>query len=142
MSKYDEERARQILESAADFLAPDLEARREAARELIKELGHLAGSTRIRTVTAGDSRARLSIGEHVVTINFTGMAWEVHPEGATSMTVDLKFDAHEKKFVGESAEGKDGLVVLLEAATESLKNRRQAQAVQKSLGGIGPLIRH
>ena len=142
MSKYDEERARQILEAAADFLAPDLEARREAARELIKELGHLAGSTRIRTVTAGDSRARLSIGEHIVTINFTGMTWEVHPEGSAAMTVDLKFDAHEKKFVGEASEGKDGLVVLLEAATESLKNRRQAQAVQRSLGGLGTPVRH
>ena len=74
MGKYDETRARQILESAADVLAPDLEARRTAARELIKELALLAGATRIRTATATDSKARLSIGEHGVNLCFDGLA--------------------------------------------------------------------
>ena len=62
MGKYDETRARQILESAADVLAPDMEARRDAARELIKVLGGLAGATRMKTITSGDSKARLAIG--------------------------------------------------------------------------------
>jgi len=144
MGKYDEARAIQILEDAADILAPDLEARRDAARELIKELGGLAGATRIRTITSGDSKARLAIGEHAVTIRFTGMAWEVHPDGQPPMTVTLEFDPHERKFVGDPAggEGKDGLVVLLEAAMGCLKSRRQAEAVQRELGGLGDLIRH
>jgi hypothetical protein len=142
MGKYDETRARQILEAAADVLAPDLEARRDAARELIKEIGGLAGVTRIRTVTAGDSRARLAIGEHAVTIRFNGLDWEVHPDGSTPVKVNLEFDPHQKKFVGDPAEGKDGLSVLLEAATGCMKTRRQAEAVQRSLGGIGDLTRH
>src|SRR5215468_9072654 len=99
MGKYDETRARQILEAAADVLAPDLEARRDAARELIKELGALAGATRIRTVTAGDSKARLAIGDHAVTIRFDGLGWEVHPDGSAPVTVELEFDPHERKFV-------------------------------------------
>jgi hypothetical protein len=142
MGKYDETRARQILEAAADVLAPDLEARRDAARDLIKELGALAGATRIRTVTAGDSRARLAIGEHAVTIRFNGLNWEVHPDGSAPVTVNLEFDPHEKKFVGDPADGKDGLAVLLEAATGCMKTRRQAEAVQRSLGSIGDLTRH
>jgi hypothetical protein len=141
MGKYDEARAKQILESAADFLAPDLEARRDAARELIKELGQLAGFTRIRTAV-GESKAKLAIGEHAVTIHFTGMTWEVIPEGGAPTTVALAFDPHDRKFVGDALDGKDGLTVLLEAATESMKNRRQAQAVQRSLGGIGDQARH
>src|SRR3982751_4540049 len=100
MGKYDESRARLILEAAADALAPDLEARRNAARELIKEIGGLAGTTRIKTLTAGDSRARLAIGENAVTIQFNGLAWEVHPEGGTTLTVELEFDPHERNFVG------------------------------------------
>jgi hypothetical protein len=142
MAKYDESRARQILEAAADALAPDLEARRDAARELIKEIGGLAGATRMRTATAADSKARLALGEHAVTIRFNGIAWEVLPDGAATVTVDLEFDPHEKKFVGDPAAGKDGLAVLLEAATGCMKNLRQAEAVQRSLGGLGDLIRH
>jgi hypothetical protein len=142
MAKYDESRARQILEAAADALAPDLEARRDAARELIKEIGGLAGTTRMRTATAADSKARLAIGEHAVTIFFNGIAWEVHPDGAATVTVDLEFDPHERKFVGDPVAGKDGLAVLLEAATACMKNLRQAEAVQRSLGGLGDLTRH
>jgi hypothetical protein len=142
MGKYDESRAKQILEAAADILAPDLEARRDAARELIKELGLLAGATRIRTVTAGDSRARLAIGESSVTIAFTGLGWEVHPEGGATVSVELEFDPHDKKFVGDASAGKDGLAVLLEAATACMKNLRQAAAVQRSLGGVRDLTRH
>ena len=142
MGKYDETRARQILEAAADALAPDLEARREAARELIREMGALAGATRMRTQTAGDSKARLAIGENAVTICFNGLEWELHPDGGAPVTVTLEFDAHERKFVGDAAHDKDGLVTLLDAATACMKNRRQAEAVQRSLGGIGDLIRH
>jgi hypothetical protein len=142
MGKYDESRARQILEAAADALVPDLEARRDAARELIRELGGLAGTTRIRTATSGDSKARLAIGENAVTIRFTGLGWEVHPDGGATMTVDLEFDAHDRKFVGDAAAGKDGLAVLLEAAMGCMKTLRQAEAVQRSLGGIGDLTRH
>jgi hypothetical protein len=142
MGKYDESRARQILEAAADVLAPDLEARREAARELIKALGALAGATRIKTLTANDSRARLAIGDHAVTISFTGLGWEVHPEGGAAMTVELEFDPHDRKFVGDPAAGTDGLAVLLEAATGCMKTLRQAQAVHRSLGGLGDLARH
>jgi hypothetical protein len=143
MGKYDETRAKQILESAADVLAPDLGARRDAARELIKELGGLAGATRIRTITSGDSKARLAIGEHAVTIVFDGLHWELHPDGSAAMTVDLAFDPHEKKFVGDAAhQGLDGLAVLLETAMNCMKSRRQAEAVQQALGGIGDLIRH
>ncbi len=142
MGKYDESRAKLILEAAADALAPDLEARRNAARELIKEIGGLAGTTRIKTLTAGDSRARLAIGENAVTIQFNGLAWEVHPEGGTTMTVELEFDPHERKFVGDAAAGKDGLAMLLEAATGCMKTLRQAEAVQRQLGGIGDLTRH
>ena len=142
LAKYDETRARQILETAADVLAPDLEARREAARELIKALGGLAGTTRMRTLTAGDSRARLAIGENAVTICFNGLSWEVHPDGGAPVTLKLDFDPHERKFVGDAADGKDGLTVLLETATECMKNRRQAEAVQRSLGGVGGLISH
>ena len=142
MGKYDETRARQILEAAADVLAPDLEARRDAARELIKELGALAGATRIKTATSADSKARLTIGEHAVTIRFNGLNWEVHPDGSAPMTVNLDFDPHEKKFVGDAADGKDGLSALLEAATGCMKSRRQAEAVQRSLGSLGDLTRH
>src|SRR5262249_52998011 len=125
------------LESAADVLAPDLEARREAARELIRELGHLAGSTRIKTITAGDSKARLSIGEHAVTIRFAGLTWEILPDGSAAVHVELAVGPHERKFVGDPLDEKDGLTALLEAATDCMKNRRQAEAVQRSLGGIG-----
>jgi hypothetical protein len=143
MAKYDEARARQILENAADVLAPDLEARRSAARELIKELGCLTGATRMKTLTAGDgSRAKLAIGDHAVTICFDGMCWEVHPEGGAPMTVQLGFDPHERKFISESGEDKDGLAVLLEAAMSCMKTRRQAEAVQQALGSIGSPIRH
>ncbi len=142
MRKYDEARAKQILESAADVLAPDLEARREAARELIRELGQLSGSTRIKTLTAGESKARLSIGDHAVTIRFDGLTWEVLPDGGAAVHLELAFDPHERKFVGDPPDEKDGLAMLLEAAMESLKNRRQAEAVQRSLGGIGDLIKH
>ena len=124
MGKYDDNRAKQILENAADVLSPDLEARRSAARELIKQLGELAGTTRIRTATAGDSKARLSIGDHAVTICFDGLAWELHPDGSTVMTVEIAFDPHERKFVGDAASGKDGLAILLEVAMECLKTRR------------------
>jgi hypothetical protein len=141
MGKYDETRAKQILESAADVLAPDLEARRTAARELIKELGGLAGSTRIRTATAGDSKARLSIGEQAVTICFDGLCWELHPDGSSAITLELAFDPHDKKFVGNEG-GKDGLAVLLEAAMEALKARRQAEAVERSLGSIRDVMPH
>src|SRR5262245_9625175 len=119
MGKYDETRARQILESAADVLAPDLEARRIAARELIKERGGLAGTARIKTAPAGESKARLTIGEHGVTIRFDGMTWEVLPDGSAAVTVDLHFDPHDHKFTGDQLEGKDGrdgLAILLEAA--------------------------
>ena len=142
MRKYDEARAKQILESAADVLAPDLEARREAARELIKEIGQLAGSTRIRTITGGDSKARLSIADHAVTIRFDGLAWEVLPDGGAAVHLELAFDPHERKFVGGPLDERDGLTILLEAATESMKSRRQAEAVQRSLGGMGDLIKH
>jgi len=143
MGKYDEARAAQILEAAADVLAPDLEARRDAARELIKELGALAGATRIRTITSGDRKARLAIGEHAVTICFNGLQWEVMPDGGALMTVDMEFDPHERKFMGgDAAAGKDGLTVLLEAAMGCMKTRRQAEAVQQALGGLGDLIRH
>ena len=143
MGKYDETRARQILESAADVLAPDLEARRDAARELIKVLGGLAGATRMKTITSGDSKARLAIADHAVTIFFDGLHWEVHPDGGAPVIVDLGFDPHERKFVGDAAhEGMDGLTVLLEAATECLKTRRQAEAVHQALGGVRDLIRH
>lgn len=143
MGKYDETRAKQILESAADVLAPDLGARRDAARELIRELGTLAGATRIKTVTAGDNKARLAIGEHAVTIFFDGLQWELHPDGGAPMMVDLAFDPHEKKFAGDGAhEGVDGLSVLLEVATGCMKARRQAEAVQQALGSIRDLTRH
>ena len=143
MGKYDETRARQILEAAADALAPDLEARRDAARELIKEMGGLAGATRMRTLTSGDSsKARLVIGDHAVTICFSGLSWEVHPDGGAAVTVNLDFDPHEKKFVGDPAQEMDGLAALLEAATACMKNLRQAEAVHRSLGGIGDPIRH
>jgi hypothetical protein len=143
MGKYDETRARQILESAADVLAPDLEARRDAARELIKVLGGLAGATRMKTLTSGDSKARLAIGDHAVTICFDGLHWEVRPDGSAPVIVDLGFDPHERKFVGDAAQGgQDGLAVLLEVATGCLKTRRQAEAVQQALGGLGALIRH
>jgi hypothetical protein len=143
MGKYDETRARQILENAADVLAPDLEARRSAARELIKELGGLTGATRMKTLTAGDgSRAKLAIGDHAVTICFDGMSWEVHPDGGTPVTVQLGFDPHERKFVGDASEERDGLAVLLEAAMSCMKSRRQAEAVQQALGSIGSPIRH
>src|SRR4029079_13371946 len=99
MAKYDETRARRILEAAADVLAPDLEARRDAARELIKELGALAGATRIRAA-AGNNEARLAVGEHAVTIRFDGLGWEVQPDAGPPVTVDLTFDPHERKFVG------------------------------------------
>ena len=141
MGKYDESRARQILEAAADVLVPDLESRRDAARELIKELGGLAGATRIKTITSNNREARLAIAEHAVTIRFDGLTWEVHPDGGTPVTVALDYDAHDRKFVGIPAEGKDGLTILLEAATECMKTRRQAEAVQRSLGGLGG-IRH
>jgi hypothetical protein len=137
MGKYDESRARQILEAAADALVPDLESRRDAARELIKELGGLAGATRIKTLTSNNREARLAIAEHAVTIRFDGLNWEVQPDGGTPVTVDLDFDAHERKFVGSPVEGKDGLTILLEAATECMKTRRQSEAVQRSLGGFG-----
>jgi hypothetical protein len=140
MAKYDESRARQILEDAADVLAPDLEARRDAARELIKELGGLAGATRIRT-TVNNSEARLAIADHAVTIRFDGLSWEVHPEGGAPLTVKLDFDPHGRKFVGIAVEGKDGLAILLETATECMKTSRQAEAVQRVLGGMGG-IRH
>ena len=143
MAKYDEARARQILENAADVLAPDLEARRSAARELIKELGTLAGVTRVKTLTAGDgSRAKLAIGDHAVTICFDGMSWEVHPDGGSPLTVQLGFDPHERKFVGNGGEEQDGLAVLLDAAMGCMKTRRQAEAVQQALGGISDLSRH
>jgi len=143
MGKYDETRARQILEAAADIMAPDLGARRDAARELIKELGGLAGATRMRTMTAGDSKARLAIGEHAVTIVFDGLHWELHPDGGAVVTVDVGFDPHEKKFVGDGAHvDMDGLAVLLEAAMSCMKSRLQAEAVQHALGGIGDLSRH
>jgi hypothetical protein len=142
MAKYDEARARKILEDAADVLAPDLEARRDAARELIKEIGALAGATRIRTLTANDSKARLAIGESAVTIRFNGLAWEVLPDGGATVTVELEFDPHDRKFVGDATAGKDGLAVLLEAATGCMKTLRQAEAVQRSLGGLGDLARH
>jgi len=143
MGKYDETRARQILESAADVLAPDLAARRDAARELINELGRLAGATRMRTITSGDSKARLAIGDHAVTIVFDGLHWELHPDGGAPVTIDLGFDPHQKKFVGDAAhEGLDGLAVLLEAATDCMKTRRQAEAVQQALGGVSDLARH
>ncbi len=142
MGKYDETRARQILESAADVLAPDLEARRTAARELIKELAQLAGATRIRTVTASDSKARLSIGDHGVNICFDGLAWELHPDGSAPITLQIAFDPHEKKFAGSPDGGKDGLAVLLEAAMECMKSRIQAEAVERSLGNIRDLLRH
>jgi hypothetical protein len=142
MGKYDEGRARQILEAAADVLAPDLEARRDAARELIKELGTLSGTTRMRTITAGDSRARLAIGDHAITIVFDGLNWEVHPDGGAPLTVHLEFDPHDRKFVGTAAEHKDGLAALLEAATGCMKTRRQAEDVQRSLGGTGHLTHH
>ena len=142
MAKYDEARARKILEDAADVLAPDLEARRDAARELIKEIGALAGATRIRTLTANDSKARLAIGENAVTIRFNGLAWEVLPDGGATVTVELEFDPHDRKFVGDATAGKDGLAVLLEAATGCMKTLRQAEAVQRSLGGLGDLARH
>jgi hypothetical protein len=136
MGKYDEARARQILENAADVLAPDLEARRTAARELIKELGGLAGTTRIKTVTAGDSRAKLGIGDHSVTLVFDGMSWEIHPDGGAPVIVQLGFDPHERKFVGGDGDDKDGLAVLLDAAMACMKTRRQAEAVQQALGGL------
>jgi hypothetical protein len=142
MGKYDESRARQILEAAADVLAPDLEARRNAARELIKELGALAGATRIRTITNGDNKARLAIGDDAVTILFTGLEWEVHPDGGATVNVTLEFDPHDRKFVGDSTTGKDGLAVLLEAAMGCMKSLRQAEAVQRSLGGLVDLARH
>jgi hypothetical protein len=142
MGRYNDTRAKQILENAADVLAPDLEARRNAARELIKEMGELAGSTRIRTATAGESKARLSIGEHGVTICFDGLAWELHPDGSAAVMLEIAFDPHEKKFVGDPAGGKDGLAILLEAAMEMLKTRRQAEAVERSLGSIRDLTRH
>lgn len=143
MAKYDEARARQILENAADVLAPDLEARRSAARELIKELGNLTGATRMKTLTAGDgSRAKLAIGDHAVTICFDGMSWEVHPDGGSPLTVHLGFDPHERKFISESGEDKDGLAVLLEAAMGCMKTRRQAEAVQQALGVVVDLTRH
>jgi len=138
MGKYDEERARQILEAAADVLAPDLEARRNAARELLKELGGLAGATRVRTMTSA-SEARLAIGDHAVTIRFDGLGWEVHPEGGPPVSVTLGFDPHDGKFVGAPEEEKDGLSVFLEAATACMKTRRQAEDVQRALGGLGGL---
>jgi len=143
MGKYDEARAIQILEDAADVLAPDMEARRDAARELIKELGGLAGVTRIKAVTAGETKARLAIGGQGVTIRFNGMNWELHPDGSAAISLELWFDPHERKFVAaDHADGKDGLAVILEAAMGCLKNRRQAEDVQRSLGGLGDLIKH
>jgi len=141
MGKYDETRARQILEDAADVLVPDLEARRDAARELIKELGGLAGATRIRTITASNNEARLAIADHAVSIRFDGLTWEVHPDGGSPVAVALAFDPHERKFVGIPVEDKDGLAILLEAATGCMKTNRQAEAVHRALGGIGG-IRH
>jgi len=135
MAKYDETRAKRILEAAADILAPDLEARRDAARELFKELGALAGATRIRTVTAANSDARLTIGEHAVTIRFDGLTWEVQPDGGAPVPVELTFDPHERRFVGLPADEKDGLSVLLETATACMKSNRQADAVHRALGG-------
>jgi hypothetical protein len=142
MGKYDASRARQILEDAADVLAPDMEARRDAARELIRELGGLAGVTRIKALTSGDTKARLAIAGQGVTILFDGMSWELHPDGSAPVHVELGFDPHERKFIGDAADGKDGLAALLDAAMACLKNRRQAEAVQRSLGGIGELIKH
>ena len=78
-----------------------------------------------------------------MTIFFDGLHWEVHPDGSAPVIVDLGFDPHERKFVGDAAHGgMDGLAVLLEAATGCLKTRRQAEAVQQALGGIRALIRH
>lgn len=74
-----------------------------------QELGHLAGSTRIKTLTAGDSKARLSIADHAVTIRLDGLTWEVLPDGGAPVHVDLVFDPHERKFVGDPLDGKDGL---------------------------------
>jgi hypothetical protein len=135
MGKYDETRARQILEAAADVLVPDLEARKDAARELIKELAGLAGATRIRTITATNREARLAIAEHAVSIRFDGLKWEVQADGGSPVAVEIEFDARERKFVGKLADGRDGLSILLEAATDIMKSRRQAEAVQRSLGG-------
>jgi hypothetical protein len=139
MDKYDEIRARQILEAAADVLAPDLEARRDAARELLKELAGLAGATRIRMLAASSSEARLAIGEHAVAIRFDGLGWEVHPDGGPSVPVDLGFDPRERKFVGIPPEERDGLSILLDTATGCMKNRRQAESVERALGGLGGL---
>jgi hypothetical protein len=141
MGKYDDTRARQILEAAADVLAPDLEARRDAARELIKEVSGLAGATRIRAVALNNSEARLTISDHAVTIRFDGLSWDVQPDGGQAVTVHLEYDPHDRKFVGIPAEGKDGLAILLEAATACMKANRQAEAVQRALGGLGG-IRH
>jgi hypothetical protein len=141
MGKYDETRARQILEAAADVLAPDLEARRDAARELIKEVAGLAGATRIRALAVNNSEARLGIADHVVAIRFDGLTWQVQPDGGAPVTVHVDFDPHERKFIGVPAEDKDGLAILLEAATTCLKTIRQTEAVQRALGGIGS-IRH
>jgi hypothetical protein len=142
MGKYDETRARQILEAAADVMAPDLEARRDAARELIKEMARLTGATRMRMAAHGESRVRLAIGDLAVTICFTGLCWEIHPDGAEPVTVNLDFDPHDKKFVGAEAHGGDGMAALLEAATECMKSRRQAEDVQRSLGVIADHLRH
>ena len=141
MGKYDETRARQILEAAADVLVPDLEARRDAARELIKEVASLAGATRIRTVALNNSEVRLVIADHAVTIRFDGLSWDVQPDGGQPMQVQLDYEPHERKFIGIPADGKDGLAILLEAATGCMKTNRQAEAVQRALGGLGG-IRH
>ena len=58
------------------------------------------------------------------------------------MTVQLGFDPHERKFVGNGGEEQDGLAVLLDAAMSIMKTRRQAEAVQQALGGISNLARH
>src|SRR4029079_10873327 len=100
MAKYDEARARKILEDAADVLAPDLEARRDAARELIKEVGGLAGATRIKMIAVNNSEARLGISDHVVAIRFDGLTWEVQPDGGQAVAVRLDFDPNERKFIG------------------------------------------
>jgi hypothetical protein len=142
MAKYDEERARQILETAADVLAPDLDARSDAARELIHEIGRVTRSVRITAAVVGDSEATLTIGDDAVEIHFTPAGWEVRAEGSAPIRVALRYDPHERKYVGDGLENKDGLAVILEAATDAMKNRLQSQAVQRTLGGMGELNRH
>ena len=94
-------------------------------------------------IRAKDYLSFASIVLFAVTIVFDGLHWELHPDGSAAMTVDLAFDPHEKKVVGDAAhQGLDGLAVLLETAMNCMKSRRQAEAVQQALGGIGDLIRH